>query len=142
MSISLVGVPALLDTSTQAPEILRQWRRIYHYGHHIMPAVALSTCAMYSYAALQKRNTKNNNSWVLLGLAGLTTACIIPFTLTVMASVNGNLFRLEEASRVNPQVVGLEGAKDLLLEWSKFHIARSFIPLVGTIIGTFAAFRN
>lgn len=141
MSISLVGVPALFDTSTQAPALLRQWARIYHYGHRLMPAIALSTCAMYSYAALRRRSREKTKSWTLLGLAGLTTACIIPFTLILMAPVNGKLFGLEEASRVDPHVIGIDGAKELLMEWNVMHITRSFMPLVGTIIGAFTTFR-
>nr|WEI48470.1 PtlJ [Pestalotiopsis rhododendri] len=110
MSISMVGVPALRDTGTQAATILHQWRRIYHYGHSIMPVLALSTCALYGCAALQRRS-KRQKSWALLGLAGVATVCIIPFTLIIMAPVNETLFQLESSIAANPGWIGTEDAK-------------------------------
>ncbi|KAI0175057.1 hypothetical protein BJ166DRAFT_513551 [Pestalotiopsis sp. NC0098] len=133
MSISMVGVPALRDTGTQAATILHQWRRIYHYGHSIMPVLALSTCALYGCAALQRRS-KRQKSWALLGLAGIATVCIIPFTLIIMAPVNETLFELENSIAANPGVISTEDAKSILSRWNSFHVVRSCIPLIGTFI--------
>jgi Domain of unknown function (DUF1772) len=140
ISLSLIAVPVLLDTTTEAPLLFSQWARMYHYGHRALPTMAVGTSALYSYIALKKRSAKQ--PWKRWFVAGLTTAAIIPFTLLVMVPTNDELFRLEVESSVNPLVMGIIDAQALVVKWSWLHLTRSFMPLVGAVLGAVWTFSN
>ena len=134
MSLCLVTVPVFLDTTTEAAQLFVQWARMYHYGHQIMPAMAVGTSLLYGYACIQRRGA--HKSWVLFALAGLATVSIAPFTWIFMVPTNNELFRLESASKVEPLILGIAEAKGLLIKWTWLHLTRSLLPLVGAILGT------
>ena len=146
MSLSLIAVPVLLDTTTtNAPQLFHQWARMYHYGRQMMPTAAIATFLLYSYTCIKKRGAKK--PWGVFLLAGVTTLSILPFTWLVMMSTNNELFRLERVSEVEteagagPLVNGvIDEAKDLVAKWSWLHFIRSLLPLVGAIIGTVGTF--
>lgn len=134
MSLSLMAVPVLLDTTTQAPQLFHQWARMYHYGHQVLPTMAVGTFLLYSYTSMKKRRAKK--SWGVLTLAGVTTLSILPFTWIFMVPTNNELFRLEALSKVEPLVKGIDEAKELVVKWSWLHLTRSLLPLIGAILGT------
>lgn len=134
MSLALVAAPVLLDTSMEAAQLFAQWARLYHYGHQIMPTIAIGTLLLYAYTCTQKRAAKR--PWGLLALAGAMTISIVPFTWIVMVPTNDELFRLEAVSKTDPLVLGLSGAKELVVKWTWLHAARSLLPLAGAILGT------
>ena len=93
-SLSLIAVPVLLDTATDSPQLLRQWSRMYHYGHLIMPSLAAGTLLLHACTALQQNAL--GKPWGIFACAGGVTIAIAPFTWIVMEGVNGELFgRLE-----------------------------------------------
>jgi hypothetical protein len=129
-SLSLISVPVLLDTATDSPHLLRQWSRMYHYGH---------LCTALQQNALGK-------PWGIFACAGGVTIAIAPFTWVVMGGINGELFRRLErvggVSKENATSGELEEVKGLVKRWSWLHLMRSMLPLAGTVlgvVGTFAA---
>ncbi|KAF8852510.1 DUF1772-domain-containing protein [Acephala macrosclerotiorum] len=133
MSCCFIAVPVLLDTATDAKQLLPQWARMYHYGHQIMPAMAASTFLLYGYTSLKQGRAQR--PWRLLTLAGVTTMSIAPFTWMFMLPTNNELFRLGK----QPLGVEIEGVKRLVMRWTWLHFMRSLLPLAGTFMGALAA---
>ncbi|KAI0595127.1 hypothetical protein F4775DRAFT_595616 [Biscogniauxia sp. FL1348] len=138
MSLSLMAVPVLLDSTTQAPQLFHQWTRMYHYGHQVLPTMAVGTLLLHGYTALRRRAAKR--SWGIFLLAGIITVSMLPFTWLVMVPTNNELFRLETVSRTDPAVMTIENAKELVVKWSWMHFTRSLMPLTGAILGTLGTF--
>ncbi|KAK4233723.1 hypothetical protein C8A03DRAFT_38554 [Achaetomium macrosporum] len=135
-SLSLIAVPVFLDTTTEAPQLLlQQWTRMYHYGHVMLPTMAVGTSALHLYVAARKRGARK--PWRLFALAGVATALMVPFTWIVMAPTNGELFRLAELSRVGGETGSrdLANARNLVMSWAWMHLGRSLSPLVGAVVG-------
>jgi hypothetical protein len=134
MSLSFVAVPTILDTATEAKHLQSQWARMYHYGHHILPAMAVGTGALHGYTSFSK--ARSNLPWGLFALAGATTVSIAPFTWAFMLATNNKLFELGAKSRE----VELVQVRELVTKWNWLHFGRSLLPLIGTImavVGTF-----
>lgn len=139
MSLSLVTVPVFLDTTTDAAQLFFQWARMYHYGHQILPSMAVCTLLLHGYTCTKKRGVKR--PWGLFALAGVTTVSIIPFTWIFMMPLNNELFLLEAASRAEPpHLLEFAEAKKLVVKWTWLHFTRSLLPLAGAIIGTLGTF--
>ncbi|KAK2594650.1 hypothetical protein QQS21_007626 [Conoideocrella luteorostrata] len=130
MSISAFFVPVCLDTNTDAGQMLRQWARLYHYGHIYLPGLCITTCGLYFYAASSKIN-EASNQWQKYTFAAVLTAAMIPFTWLIMTPTNENLFELE-ASRSVPD---LSHVRNLVVKWAWLHVTRSLFPLVGAMLG-------
>ncbi|KAF2234846.1 DUF1772-domain-containing protein [Viridothelium virens] len=138
MSLSLVAVPVLLDTTTEASQLFSQWARMYHYGHRVLPAMAICTLVLYGYTCIGRRSARR--TWGLFALAGLTTVSMIPFTWIFMVPTNDRLFGLEAASKVEPLVSELSQAQELVVKWTRLHLMRSLFPLAGAILGALGTF--
>jgi hypothetical protein len=138
MSLSLMAVPVLLDTTTHAPQLFHQWVRMYHYGHQVLPTMAVGTFLLYSYTSVKKRRAKK--SWTIWIMAGVATLSMLPFTWIFMVPTNNELFRLERVSQTEPTAKGIADAKDLVAKWSWLHFTRSFLPLMGAVLGTVGTF--
>jgi hypothetical protein len=134
MSLSAVGVPVFLDTNTDTTHLLRQWARLYHYGHIMMPALAVGATTLYAYTALSKR-AANNKQWPTYAKAAATTISIVPFTWIVMTSTNNTLFGLLDAANAKASTVEMGSLRGLIVRWSFLHLARSFFPLCGAVMG-------
>lgn len=139
--LSVICVPVLLDTNTEVSQLYRQWARLYHYGHNIMPAVAVSVAGLYAYAALRYR-AANNKQWLVYAMAGATTITIVPFTLLIMNSTNNTLFRLHDLAVASPETEDLGTAHELLVKWAWLHLCRSVFPLAGAILGLFGVLKE
>ena len=140
-SLSLVAVPVLLDTAISSPQLLRQWSRMYHYGHLIMPSLAAGTLLLHACTALQQNAL--GKPWGIFACAGGVTIAIAPFTWIVMEGVNGELFgRLERvgASKERNASDDLEEVKSLVKRWSWLHLMRSMLPLAGAVLGVVGTF--
>jgi hypothetical protein len=141
-SLSLISVPVLLDTATDSPQLLRQWSRMYHYGHLIMPSLAAGTLLLHACTALQQRAL--GDPWGTFACAGGVTIAIAPFTWIVMGGINGELFRRLEGvgaalSKGNTSD-DLKEVKGLVKRWSWLHLVRSMLPLAGTVLGVVGTF--
>ena len=135
MSISAVAIPVFLDTDIESNNLLRQWARLYHYGHKYMPAVSVSATSLYGYGALRKR-ASHRKQWLLYAAAGATTITMVPFTWVMMATTNEHLFRLKGvASTGTASAVELRTVQELVVKWAWLHVVRSVFPLVGAILG-------
>ncbi|KAK3328625.1 hypothetical protein B0T19DRAFT_425046 [Cercophora scortea] len=141
LSISAQTVPVLLETTTNAPQLFRQWTGLYFYGSRIMPTMALGTAVLYGFAASARRHagSEGSPSWTTFALAAASTLSIVPFTFLFMAPTNNELFRLEAATRVAEPLVKttVAEAKALLVKWSWLHFVRSLLPLAGAVLGVF-----
>ena len=138
-SLSLVAIPVFLDSIASAPQLFQAWARMYHYGHQAMPAMAVGTLGLWTYAALKRRGAKE--PWRALALAGATTALMLPFTWLVMVPTNNELFRLEAVGTEIGNVT-LGEARALVESWAGMHLARSVFPLAGAVMGAVATFRG
>jgi len=97
------------------------------------------SCQPWPSARCSSMATRAPKSVVLRGLfalAGVTTASIIPFAWIFMMPTNNELFRLEAASKAEPLVLEISGAKELVVKWTWLHFTRSLLPLAGAILGT------
>ncbi|KAF7585480.1 hypothetical protein BBP40_010818 [Aspergillus hancockii] len=128
MSLSLITIPVILDTGTQSKQLLDQFVALYSYGHTIMPALSVTTCALYGFVANSKRAA--SDPWSIYGIAAATTIAMVPFTWIVMVPTNNALFALHAASDA-----ALEEVRGLSVRWQWLHVVRSLFPLAGAIIG-------
>lgn len=139
LSISLITVPFLLDTNTQPAHMVRQWTRLYHYGHILLPSLSITTCLLYIYTAISKRGSSKVPSryWTSYLTAGAVTVLIIPFTLVFMTPTNDTLFQLNEETKTpgGETVASLDNVQALVRLWTKMHAVRSLFPLVGAVVG-------
>lgn len=139
-SLSAMPVPVFLDTNTDAAHMLRQWVRMYHYGHIYMPALCVATCGIYAYAARDSRACS-----LRYALAAAVTLAMVPFTWLFMAPTNSTLFRLEEEASWGGS--GIEGTgaavgvaqlgyvQELVVRWGWLHLARCLFPVAGAALG-------
>lgn len=135
MSLSLVTIPLFLDTNTQVSHMLRQWHRLYSYGHVVMPGLSVGICGLYLYKAMQKRQSQQCRA--LYTIAGLVTIAMIPFTLTVMWDTNQTLSSLaaddiQKSGTIDPLFGQVQ---ELVASWGRMHFVRSCFPLAGAALG-------
>jgi hypothetical protein len=133
LSQSIVAIPVILDTNSQAVDGLRlvqQWERVFHYGHIVMPAICIGTTSLYAYTAWRQR-AEQHPSWASYALATVLTFSMVPFTLLVMAGTNAALFELLNA----PTAVELLPARELVGRWGGLHVMRAMFPLAGALCG-------
>jgi len=138
MGLSIIVIPVFLETDIDPnpTHLLRQWVRLYHYGHLYLPAVCIATCGLYGYTALSKR-ASSRKQWLMYTVAGATTITMIPFTWYMMAPTNNTLFRLEAeaTASASASVADLSAVEELVVRWAWLHVVRSMFPLVGAILG-------
>ena len=77
MSLSLVAISVLLDTTTGPSQLFSQWVRMYHYGHRVLPTMAVATFLTYGYAAFNKRAARRR--WCEFAVAGVTAVVMLLF---------------------------------------------------------------
>lgn len=132
-SLSAFAIPVLLDTNQDAAHAVRQWARLYHYGHIYLPALCIATCGLYGYTAYSKR-AANSPHWSRYALSAAVTISMVPFTWVFMAPTNNILFGLDESNSAR-DVVFVRG---LLVKWAWLHVTRATAPL----LGAYLAFRT
>ncbi len=130
ISLSAFVVPVFLDTNKTAEHMLRQWVRLYHYGHIYLPALCIATCGLYGYAVLRRR-AAGSKQWSRYALAALLTIAMVPFTWMAMSPTNNILFRLEGSG----SPVDLDLVRGLVVKWAWLHVTRSLSPLFGAYLG-------
>lgn len=132
ISLSAFAVPVFLDTNGSAGHMVRQWVRLYHYGHIYLPALCIATCGLYGYAATANR-AAGKERWPRYVLAAVSTFAMVPFTWLVMTPTNDTLFGLEASG--SEEDLGLGHVRGLVVKWAWLHVTRSLFPLIGAIIG-------
>ncbi|KAL4865128.1 hypothetical protein BDV12DRAFT_211210 [Aspergillus spectabilis] len=138
MSVYLLAVPSLFDTTTDPDHLLRHWSRIFLNGHIKGPIICLTTTALYGLATITKYSA--GEAWRVFAAAGLTTISMVPFTLTLMSPTNEALFRLEgEVKKGNTPA--WSDAERLVRDWNRFNATRAFFPLAGAILGLLGALK-
>lgn len=135
MSLSLITMPVLLESSLSTTQLCSVWSEIYLRGRGLLPALAVMTCVMYGYAYARQKIVRSSKALIL---AGVLTIAIAPFTWLVLAPTNNMLFALHtEAQSMRDIPGGVETAKRLIADWSRLHLARSLLPLFGAATGIF-----
>ena len=132
MGLSLVAVPVFLDTDIEASHLLSHFVRLYHYGHRIMPTLAVGTLGLYAFSPSKAHAA--GGSWRRPLIAGLTTISLVPFTWIAMTTTNYALFGLHDQSQAE-DTVDYVVARTLVARWNVLHVVRSLFPLLGAIIG-------
>ncbi|BDD59380.1 hypothetical protein MPDQ_003050 [Monascus purpureus] len=125
---------ATTKTATAAsPKLIaKQWLQLYNKGKKVMPSIALSAALAYGYLA--RVDTKA--TWYYLP-AIWSTMGIVPYTLAVMSRVNRAIAGYAEGSE-KPVPEG--DLVRLLKTWGRMNYVRALGPLVGSILGFYAAF--
>jgi hypothetical protein len=131
--LSGVVIPVFLDTITDSTQLLRQWVRVYHYGHIYMPALCVATCGLYIYTAMNKRHSRNQRR-IYSGAAAMTFA-MVPFTWAAMAPTNNNLFRLAMSATDKQPIEELSTVQAIVVRWAWLHLFRSVFPFTGVLLG-------
>ncbi|KAK4233375.1 hypothetical protein C8A03DRAFT_38925 [Achaetomium macrosporum] len=111
MSVFLITIPVLLETTNQPGKLVNQRRRVFLSGH---------------YAA--------GEPWRVFAAAGLATVGIASFTLTFMLGTNNALFRPDDlvGKSIEP---ALPEAVRLVARWGPLNATRAMLPLTGGLIG-------
>ncbi|KJK79819.1 hypothetical protein H634G_04058 [Metarhizium anisopliae BRIP 53293] len=138
MSLTFITVPVFFDTTVDEVLLVSQWRRMYHYGHQIMPVLAIGTFALYAFTCIKYHAAKR--PYGIFAAAAAATVIMIPFTWFIMASTNNRLFQLEAASKMRSPMVEVTGVAELLVTWNWLHFTRSLLPLSGAVLGTLGTF--
>lgn len=125
-ALSFMAVLVLLETTTDQTQLFHQWVTIYGYRHQNLPGLAIVAALLYTRAA--RRRQEKGQPWYRLALAGISTACIIPFTLIFMVSTNNALFALHADAQKSDVRLGIERAKALITWCSQLHLMRSVMP--------------
>ena len=133
MGLSVITIPLFLDTNTETAHILTQWVRLYHYGHLLLPSMAITTSLIYAYTITNRR--ASGKSSISYAIAAGVTVSMIPFTLLVMAPTNNTLFRLNDEIDLKPAVATLGEVRLLVTRWGQMHFIRSCFPLIGAVLG-------
>jgi len=137
-SVYLITLPVLVQTTNDPAKLVDQWNRVYLSGHVKGPITAVTTGLIYGLAALGKAAA--GQPWHAFAVAGLTTVCIIPFTLTFMLGTNNTLFAAERKARKSKglDTIGWAETEKLVMRWGKLNMIRSFVPMTGAVIGLLA----
>ena len=122
---------------------------MFEKGKASAPPVACVCLVLFGYLAYDAYNSSLQvvrDTWTLYALAGASAMAVAPFTLLVMAEVNGKLIAKEEETKslkATDEVVevglGGESVPTLLKTWASLNLIRGFFPLVGALLGCWAA---
>lgn len=137
--LTVIAVPVLLDTNTQADSLIQQWYRLYEQGHLVAPALSVATATLYLSAAGSRFVA--SKKWRTYTAAGILTTIMIPFTLTVMAPTNNELFLLER-NRETVAMATLDHVRYLVTTWGRLHLVRSLFPMIGSALGMMGLLRE
>ncbi|KAI3318559.1 hypothetical protein HD806DRAFT_549174 [Xylariaceae sp. AK1471] len=136
ISLSTIVIPVLLDTNPDSAHLIRQWVRLYHYGHIILPAACIGTCGLYGWIALSKRMSVKRHQWLRYVAAAVATFTMVPFTWILMTSTNNTLFQLDSTTTgISTSEIEPDFARKLVVKWAWLHITRSLFPLIGAYLG-------
>ncbi|KAL2827373.1 hypothetical protein BDW59DRAFT_57000 [Aspergillus cavernicola] len=145
---SFVSIPSLLNSHReyQAPIalILKQWRDMYNAGHRQNPPIAAISAAAFGYLAWAVPHSTAGevlaptNAAALYSTAAALTAAMVPWTFVAMMQTNRLLLDRAAATWV-PTEKSSEDVEGLLGKWSVLNMVRGVFPLVGAVVGSFAA---
>ena len=120
---------------------------MFDQGKLAAPPIAMLSSAAFGYLAYRWAKTLNQTKGELYGLAAISTLSIIPYTLVLMRGVNGKLVRKSDDLKKMSvhEIIGIEdaneeSAKQLIDWWGMLNLGRGLLPLVGTIVGSWATF--
>nr|ADN06238.1 hypothetical protein [Passalora arachidicola] len=132
MSLFLLTIPVILETTTAPRQLLHQWHRIFYRGHIQGPLISIVTGLLYSYAAYQR--SLRGQAWKPFALSAAVTVAMIPFTWVFMAGVNNALFRAVAVTEEGGQGDWKE-AEGLVRSWGAWNAVRALFPLSGAVLG-------
>ncbi len=121
---------------------------MFDRGKVTAPPIAMVSSAAFGYLAYRLSKTLNQTKGELYGLAAISTLSIVPYTLIFMRGVNGKLISKSDDPNnmslddivANLNKDGEESTKELIDWWATLNFGRGLLPLVGTIVGTWATF--
>ncbi|KZT56707.1 hypothetical protein CALCODRAFT_497016 [Calocera cornea HHB12733] len=135
----------------------KQWLAVYNSGILVAPPLALTAAAAFGYLSFRAGGFGSTAGGLLAG-AGISAACFIPYTLTVMASTNGKLLDLGNG-RVQEQTAAAElgegetqpllgegqagemgEAHVLIGRWRALNFGRALWPATAAALGFAAIF--
>lgn len=136
MSVFMITIPVLVETTRQPGNLVNSWRKVYLSGHVRGPAIAGATGLIYAFAAWRKQAA--GEPWRVFAVAGATTVSIVPYTLTLMQGTNNALFRADDLAVKGTEPAWAE-AERLVIRWGRLNAIRALIPLAGGVMGLLGA---
>ncbi|RPA72603.1 hypothetical protein BJ508DRAFT_419412 [Ascobolus immersus RN42] len=158
---SLHTVPALAELNAAPTAIKRAFTQIHHSSHRILLAVILGTSSSFSLVAYHLYYAPLGNladyspsfmhiagTWAYFASAATLVAGLIPYSKTIMASVNHKVIESADTADITRDigVTGLGGLEvqkkelsDDLISWSKRNWWRGAISLVAGFSAGFMA---
>ncbi|EKV19026.1 hypothetical protein PDIG_05230 [Penicillium digitatum PHI26] len=123
--------------------LAKQWKKLYEAGKAQNPPIAAITAAAFFYLAWSVRSGRSlvrgaSNLPTLYGSAAVLTLSIVPYTIVAMSKTNAAL--LTKATG-NSKVAEKASADvdELVQNWISLNTIRGLLPLVGGLVGIFAA---
>ncbi|KAF2118024.1 hypothetical protein BDV96DRAFT_597874 [Lophiotrema nucula] len=162
-NISYSFIPQILKAP--APLAADQWEGVFHKGHAIGPALAITSSAACAYVAYNrtepwKPSFSASEALLILGTedpastafklnvaAAIIFPSIIPFTIAVLIPTNNKLFAKNkslaktalEDTAAEAGLAREETVHGLIEKWTKGHLVRSLITGVGFVLALWAA---
>jgi uncharacterized membrane protein YeaQ/YmgE (transglycosylase-associated protein family) len=99
----------------------------------MMPVAASLSLLAFGYASY--KSGQYGSQWKQYAAAAGLTIAIVPFTIVVMAGVNGKLMA-EAAGIVGAaEATTAHDTLELVRKWSTMNLVRSVCPLLGAAVG-------
>ncbi|CAK4034461.1 Noranthrone monooxygenase [Lecanosticta acicola] len=127
MSLFLLTIPVIQDSSTSTTQLLRQWNLVFYKGHIQGPLIAIATGTVHILTAWRSGER-------LFAVSGAITVSMIPYTWIFMRGVNDALFAASEWADEIKEGKS-ENLRQLVNSWSRFNAVRALFPLAGSIMG-------
>lgn len=147
-ALSMNAAPAMLRARREdhlpVTNMVKLWRNLYESGKSQNPPIAALTASAFFYLAWTTRSSSPlfrqvpRNSTALYGTAAILTLSIVPYTIVTMSSTNNALLAKTKLDSEPPAQASAE-IEDIVNDWVTLNGLRSLLPLVGGLLGMFAA---
>ncbi|KAI8954936.1 hypothetical protein F4801DRAFT_414337 [Xylaria longipes] len=125
--LSVFSTPTIVNGGASSEVMVRQWRFMFLRGQAIMPILGVVNAI--NYWAVAYRYWTRGLEWRGFAAAGVSTFFIIPYTLTFIMGVNGELLA---ASERQEKTLSDASATSLIKKWGSLNVVRAVAPIIGT----------
>ncbi|KAI1079038.1 hypothetical protein F5B20DRAFT_190513 [Whalleya microplaca] len=129
-SLSVIGIPTILNTGAPTDVMLRQWRFQFLRGRSFMPIVGTLNAATYLFIAYNYYTI--GLEWRGFAAAGFSTFSLVPFTLIFIMGTNNKLLAACSSSDRKEKTMSDATATALIKRWGELNVVRQLVPMIGT----------
>ncbi|KGO69875.1 Protein of unknown function DUF1772 [Penicillium italicum] len=142
------AAPAILKSrrENEIPSVTlaKQWKKLYEAGKAQNPPIAAVTASAFFYLAWSVQSGRLivrgalSSRPALYCFAGLLTLSIVPYTIIAMSKTNAALLTTATSDSKVADKASTD-VDELVHKWISLNGFRSLLPLVGGLVGIFAA---